>query len=121
MREYHKSLNSFAYELRKAPTLPESILWSRIKQGQILNVLFYKQEVIENFIVDFYAPSIKLVIEVDGAQHFQQRGLLQDRRRDARLRFLGLWVLRYNNREILRSLENVLEDIWNKVEHYKQG
>ena len=68
-----------------------------------------------DYIVDFYAPIAKLVIEVDGGQHFEPKGMNQDRLRDESLKQLGLKVLRFNNLEVLQSLDDVVSHIFNQI------
>lgn len=64
------------------------------------------------FIVDFYCASAKLVIEIDGLQHYDEENTLQDLRRDDYLQSLGLTVLRYTNRDINERFTDVCSDIY---------
>ena len=90
-------------------TAEERHLWyDFLKQ---LPVTVNRQKVIGPYIVDFYCARAKLVIELDGSQHFDPDMLVQDRERDAFLHGLGLCVLRYSNREINQQFRNVCEDI----------
>ncbi len=66
----------------------ERLIWSRVRRKQVFDVPFYRQKPIGQFIVDFYAPKIKLVIEIDGAQHYEAEHLQRDKKRDAILRLL---------------------------------
>ena len=91
------------------------MLWSRIRRKQINDIQFYRQKPIENFIVDFYAPSAKLVIEIDGGQHFEEEHSQKDSRRDAHLQKLGLKVLRFDNLQVLHFIDGVLEVIFNET------
>ena len=70
-----------------------------------------RQKVINPYIVDFYIADAKLVIELDGSQHFEETGKSSDQKRDAYLSGLGLCVLRYSNIEINRNFAGVCEDI----------
>ena len=72
---------------------------------------FHRQKVIGNYIVDFYCAEAKLVIELDGSQHFEEQGLASDAVRDAYLRSLGLTVLRYPNNAVMQNFAGVSEDI----------
>jgi len=65
-----------------------------------------------NYIVDFYCHSGKLVIEVDGGQHYQPEGKRKDALRDEYMAQLGLKVLRFSDREVLENLDAVVEVIW---------
>src|SRR5579872_3029067 len=104
---YYKQKNKiYSRQLRSNQTDAEQLLWSRIRRKQIKNIQFYRQKPIENFIVDFYAPSAKLVIEIDGGQHFDEAYIEQDKRRDSYLNRLNLKVLRFDNLQILRSIDD---------------
>jgi very-short-patch-repair endonuclease len=63
-------------------------------------------------IVDFFAPTARLVVEVDGSQHLEASHLQRDRSRDAHLASLGLRVLRFDSREVLRDRDAVVEAIY---------
>jgi len=91
-------------------------LWARLRRRQILGVQFYRQKPIGNYIADFYAPAARLIVEVDGSQHFEPRQGEHDRRRTAYLTRLGLQVLRYTDRQVLLELEFVAEEIFRAVE-----
>ena len=70
MLKYNGKLKKFARKLRKNMTEAEKVLWYKIRKKQLLNFRFYRQKIIGNYIVDFYCPKGKLVIEVDGGQHY---------------------------------------------------
>ena len=70
-----------------------------------------KQKPIGNYIVDFFCESAKLVIELDGSQHFEAEGLTADQNRTAYLEHLGLMVIRYSNREINQEFRAVCENL----------
>jgi len=72
---------------------------------------FYRQKVIGGHIVDFYCHQAKLVIEVDGGQHYTDAGIQKDSRRDSFLKSLGLHVLRYNDLDVLKNCEGVVMNI----------
>jgi very-short-patch-repair endonuclease len=84
----------------------EQKLWYRLRRDQ-LGVRFYRQRTVGSYIVDFYAPRAKLVIEVDGGQHFEDSHLTKDRLRDD--------VLRFNNREVLLETDAVMDEIYRVV------
>lgn len=112
----NKTLLSNARDLRYHMTPAELKIWYKIRGRQLLNVQFYRQAIIENFIVDFFAPEARLIIEVDGGQHFEQAMAIQDAKRDAFLNSLGYKVLRFNNNEVLRETQSVLESIYMHIE-----
>jgi very-short-patch-repair endonuclease len=74
-----QQLTARAHRMRLAPSEPERVLWQALRCCQ-LGVQFRQQVVLHGYIVDFFAPAVRLVVEVDGAQHTRQRGA--DKRRD---------------------------------------
>ena len=102
-------LKPFAQKLRRRMTEEERHLWFDFLRT--LPISFHRQKVIGSYIVDFYCAGAHLVIELDGAQHFEEEGKAKDRERDAFLSELGLRILRYSNVEINRNFRGVCEDI----------
>jgi len=92
----------------------ETLLWAHIR-GKQLGCWFNRQKPIGKYIVDFYCRSAKLVIEVDGGQHFIEENIEQDKARDEYLESLGLTVLRFTNSDVIKNLEGVLERIYSKI------
>ena len=78
---------------------------------QKLGVAFNRQRVIGGYIVDFYCPKAKLVLELDGSQHYEEDALLYDEKRTAYLNQHGIIVLRYSNRDIHTRFKEVCDDI----------
>ncbi|RGD91682.1 endonuclease domain-containing protein [Acinetobacter sp. SWAC57] len=116
MQPYNNNLKQPSRDLRNNMTDAEQLLWQRIRRKQILGLQFYRQKPILNFIVDFYCPSVSLVIECDGGQHYTAEGLEADRVRDEALAELGLTVLRFDNRQVLTEIDAVVEKIYCVVE-----
>ena len=112
MQPYNKNLKQPSRDLRNNMTDAEQLLWQRLRRKQILGLQFYRQKPILNFIVDFYCPSVSLVIECDGGQHCTVEGLEADRVRDEALAELGLTVLRFDNRQVLIEIDGVVEMIY---------
>ena len=112
MKPYNKNLKQASRDLRNNMTSAEKLLWSRLRNKQILGLQFYRQKPILNFIVDFYCPAVNLVIECDGGQHFTKDGLEADRIRDDALAQLGLKVLRFDNRQVLGDVDAVVEMVY---------
>lgn len=90
-----------AWENRRFQSGPEAALWRELSAGK-LGVLFRRQVVLGNAIVDFFAPALRLVVEVDGAQHRRRRAA--DTRRDRELCRLGCVVLRIEAQVVMREL-----------------
>ena len=109
---YNDTLKQHARRLRKNMTNSEQVLWSRLRGKQFLGVQFYRQKPIGDYIVDFFAPKTKLVIEVDGSQHREGVHAIKDKRRDTYLASLGLRVLRFNSRQVLQETDAVVEVIF---------
>ena len=102
-------LTGNAQKLRREMTKEERHLWYDFLKG--LPATVNRQKVIGRYIVDFYCAEAKLVIEIDGTQHYEQDGKEADSERDAYLNSIGLHVLRYSNRDISRSFAGVCADI----------
>ncbi len=112
MLEYNPHLKLPARDLRSNQTDSEQLLWSKVRRKQINDIQFYRQKPIGNYIVDFYAPKAKLVIEIDGSQHLEAEHHQRDQQRDAYLNTHGLTVLRFSNLQVLREIDAVMEVIF---------
>ena len=117
MLPYNRRLKAKARSLRTKPTDAELHLWYRLRRKQILGVQFYRQKPIGNYIVDFYAPAAKLVIELDGAQHLEFAQAQYDAQRTRDLEQQGLKVLRFDDRQALLQTESVLEAVFQAVKN----
>ncbi len=102
-------------KLRIEITPAEELLWKVIKNRQFKDLKFRRQHSIEYYIVDFYCPSLKLIIELDGEGHFNEENKKYDSKRDKKLNELGYKVLRYENRLIFENLQEILNDIAAKL------
>lgn len=102
--------------LRNHATETEKILWTRIKQKQINAVKFRRQHSIGPYIVDFYAPQIGMVIEIDGPSHFLPENQAHESRRNKYLNENVNTILRFQNSESYENLEGVLISIQEKIE-----
>ena len=107
------NLSVNAKTLRKNMTKEERHLWYDFLKP--LPVMVHRQKVIGNYIVDFYIADAKLIIELDGSQHYTDQGSAQDQARDAYLASLGLQVVRYANSDVNQRFGAVCEDILNKL------
>ena len=115
MLSYNKRLKPLSRRLRSNMTDAERLLWSKIRRKQLKGFQFYRQKIIGNYIADFYCPELKLVIEVDGGQHYSAEGMVNDHMRDAYLTGAGITVVRFSDRDVLKNLEAVLEEIWERL------
>jgi very-short-patch-repair endonuclease len=115
MLKYNPNLKANARQLRQNLTDSEISLWRRLRIKQVAGVQFYRQKPIGDYVVDFYAPKAKLVIEIDGSQHFEAQHAEKDKKRDEYLGSLGLMVIRINSRQVLKETEAVLEFIYRTI------
>ncbi len=102
-----------ARSLRQEKTRTEKILWKELRNKK-LETKFRRQHPIDKFILDFYAPEIKLAIELDGSTHKENKEY--DKTRTEYLEFKNIKVLRFWNSEIETNLEKVLKIIREKIE-----
>lgn len=107
--KHNKLLVPFAKQLRKDMTKEERHLWYDFLRSY--PVRFSRQKVLGKYIVDFYSAEAKLVIELDGSQHFEKENMARDAERTAFLEGYGLRVLRIPNNEVNRNFTGVCEYI----------
>ncbi|OGL44486.1 MAG: hypothetical protein A2W05_00010 [Candidatus Schekmanbacteria bacterium RBG_16_38_10] len=112
MLRYTKNLKGYSKSLRVNMTEAERLLWEKIRGKQLKGYQFYRQKTIGNYIVDFHCPKAKLVIELDGGQHYSSEGKAKDKERDGYMEGIGLRVLRFSDREVFKNTQGVLEKIW---------
>jgi very-short-patch-repair endonuclease len=108
-----------ARELRGNQTDAERMLWQGLRLHQMGDLRFRRQHAIGHYIVDFCCLKPKLIIEVDGGHHQQQKEY--DDERTAFLATKGFRVMRFWNHEVLNDLDAVLQEILRVVEEMKQG
>ena len=111
MLNYRADLKAKARQLRSNMTDAEQKLWYQLRRKQLLGIQFYRQRPLGEYIVDFHAPEVELVVEVDGSQHQQQDAIQYDSARTAYLKSLGLTVMRFDNLQVLNETDGVLEMI----------
>jgi very-short-patch-repair endonuclease len=111
MHHYKPHLKSASRQLRNTTTDAEKVLWSRLRRKQIHGLMFSRQKPLAGYIADFYCMKAKLVIELDGSQHFEMQNQLYDMERTRVLEALGLHVLRFDNRQVMTELDAVVEVI----------
>ena len=98
-------LAAYAHRMRGAPSEPERVLWAALRASQ-LGLRFRRQVVLHGYIADFFAPSVRLVVEVDGSLHTRRPGA--DRRKDKALTAAGLRVLRLPASLVMSDLKAAL-------------
>ena len=115
MKKHNPVLTPNARELRNNMTKQEKRLWYDFLC--IYPVKFLRQKVINRFVVDFYCAKAKLVIELDGSQHFTEEAQEYDKERTDILEAYGLTVLRFSNGEIDKDFQKVCEVIDNYIKN----
>ena len=110
MARYTPEALKRAKRLRREMTPQECLLWSRLRNRQLGNHKFRKQQPLGPFIADFVCQEVRLVVEVDGSQHNDS---CHDAGRDRWMQQQGYTVLRFWNNEVNENLEGVLEAILN--------
>ena len=111
--KHNKQLVPLAKSLRKEMTKEERHLWYDFLKGY--PVRFSRQKVLGKYIVDFYSAEAKIVIELDGTQHYQEGNLETDQERTEFLEKYGLKVIRIANNEVNRNFQEVCELIDKEV------
>ena len=110
MRKHDPKLTSLAVTLRKNMTKEEKHLWYDFLRQY--DVKFYRQKVIGKYIVDFYCPAAKLVVELDGSQHYDNDDSVRyDKERSNFLNNLGIAVMRFTNKEVHERFREICEMI----------
>ena len=111
--KHNKNIVSNAKELRKNMTKEERHLWYDFLRNYPVKVL--RQKIIGDYIVDFYCAAAKIIIELDGSQHYEEATIEKDRIRTEFLEKYGLEILRIPNNEINYNFSNVCEYIDMKI------
>jgi very-short-patch-repair endonuclease len=113
MHHYYKPhLKMIAKQLRNNMTETEIRLWNQLKRGQLNGLKFLRQKPLGRYIVDFYCPSNKIVIEIDGAEHLEALKVINDAERDDYLQEkLKLKVLRFNSSDVYNNIDGVITKI----------
>ncbi len=112
--KHNPNLTQNAKNLRKNMTKEEKRLWYDFLKDYPIR--FLRQKVIDNYIVDFYCSSLNLIIELDGSQHYDEKGIVKkDIIRTAKLEKRELTVIRIPNNEIWQNFDGVCEYIDNYV------
>lgn len=99
-------------------TSAEGVIWSRIRNRRI-GYKFRRQYSIGKYIADFYCSELKLVIEIDGGQHFEDESIEYDKVRTKYFNALGISVVRYTNADVRRNLISVMDDLMRQCDNLK--
>ena len=101
--------------LRHNMTQPEVILWSKLKGNNIGGHKFRRQYSVDQFVLDFYCPQLKIAIEVDGESHVSNDAMEYDHSREEHIKQFGIMFLRFTNNDVRNNLSGVLNKILETV------
>lgn len=103
--------------LRNNLTPAEASLWKLLQGSKLGGRKFRRQHSVGNYILDFYCPSEKIAVELDGAGHYTEEGIKKDELRTKFLNEVGIKVLRFENKLVFEKTEWVLEEICRGFHH----
>jgi very-short-patch-repair endonuclease len=106
-----ESLRENAKAMRRDMTDAEPIIWYKVRAHRFRGASCRRQTPIGPYVVDFVCHAARLIIELDGGQHFESGNMVRDKRRDSYLAAQGYRVLRFNNHEVVTNKAGVLETI----------
>ena len=106
--------------LRKNQTHAEKVLWSQLRNRQLLGIKFRRQYSVDHFVIDFYAPELKLAIESDGSIHELGDQKDYDKARQEYLENFGITFLRITNEELFGNPNKALERIEEKIKSLQE-
>ncbi len=118
---YNPKLKQLARNLRNNSTLSEVLFWNEVKTSQILGYQFFRQKAIGNFIVDFYCPKLKLVIEIDDDSHGYVKAMEQDELKEKYLSKIGLELIRYDDHDVKTGMSNILDHLIDWIHNYENN
>ena len=108
-RKHNNNLTYIAKTLRKNMTKEERHLWYDFLRSY--PVRFLRQKVIDDYVVDFYCHEARLIIELDGSHHYEEKGLLKDKIRTEKIQSRNLTIIRIPNNEVNKNFRGVCEYI----------
>jgi very-short-patch-repair endonuclease len=109
----------FARRLRRNQTDAERVLWFRLRDRRLAGLKFKRQVPIDRFVVDFFCADGKVIVEIDGGQHDEDRE--HDANRTSALEAMGYLVLRFWNNDVMRNTDGALEVILGTVNQQRSG
>jgi very-short-patch-repair endonuclease len=117
---YNIDLKEFSRHLRKNSTIGEVRLWMYLRRNGIMGHTFYRQKPLGRYIVDFYCPRVRLVVEVDGDYHFEKEQMMDDEKRQKVLEEFQLNFLRFTEAECVKEIDAVLQSIECYIEEWEE-
>ena len=116
---YNTKLKQLARYLRNNSTLSEVLFWNEVKGGQILGYQFLRQKLIDNYIVDFYCPRLKLAIEIDGESHGYRKAMLRDERKERFLSETGIELIRYDDHDVKSDIGAIMDHLIDWIQKHE--
>jgi very-short-patch-repair endonuclease len=113
--QYTTTKNQKRWSLRRNSTKAEEILWDYLRNRKLLGIKFKRQYSVDQFVIDFYSPEIKLAIELDGKIHLDKEVKNHDENREGYLAGFGIEIIRIKNEMVINDIEVALELIKKKV------
>ena len=117
----HPATKEYRRLLRMTETPTERMLWKKLKGKQLEGYRFRQQHGFGPYVLDFYCPSLRLCIEIDGEVHVEDRVKQKDEERTIFLKENRIKVLKFRNEEVEQNIGNVLERIKNYIRSINQG
>jgi very-short-patch-repair endonuclease len=106
--------------LRKDMPKSEVILWAKLKNKQIQGERFLRQYSVDQYVLDFYCPRLKLAIEIDGDSHFMPGAEDQDKVRQEYIEAFGIRFLRFANEDVCKNVDGVCQTVYNAVDELRK-
>ncbi|MBN4065878.1 endonuclease domain-containing protein [Candidatus Amoebophilus asiaticus] len=117
---YNKNLKQLARKLRNDSTKSEIKLWGYLKGKQMYGYDFHRQKPVDCYIVDFFCNKLELAIELDGYSHHFEEIIEKDRIKEDKLNQLGIAVIRFQDDEVMKDIDNVLRAIENYIQEFEK-
>jgi very-short-patch-repair endonuclease len=102
--------------LRKNLSKAEAIMWNHLSRRQMNGYKFRRQHSVDQHVIDFYCPELKLAIEIDGDSHFMSGVEVQDKIRQEYIESFGIKFLRFTNEDVYKNIDGVCQTVYNKIE-----
>ena len=102
--------------LRKNLSKAEAIMWNHLSRRQMNGYKFRRQHSVDQYVIDFYCPELKLAIEIDGDSHFMSGAEVQDKIRQEYIESFGIKFLRFTNEDVYKNIDGVCQTVYNKIE-----
>lgn len=106
--------------LRRSMPTAEIIRWAKLKNKQMQGKRFLRQYSVDQYVLDFYCPELKLAIEIDGDSHFMPGAQEQDKTRQEHIEAFGIRFLRFTNEDVCKNADGVCQTVYNAVDELRK-